>query len=122
MLEAFNRDDADRVVAAFVDDCVLHEPPEMPDRPPLGFRGHDGIREWMQKLRGTADVRFEMHGHTVTGEVIVAEWTAAGRGHASGVPINWSTFAVVHMRDRKIATAQGFLTMTEALEAAGVGE
>ena len=122
MLEAFNRDDPDAVVAAFVEDCELHEPPEMPDRPTLGFRGYDGIREWMEKLRGIADVRFELGRCTVTGDVIVSEWNAGGHGQASGVPIKWTTFTVVHIRDGKIAKAQGFLSMAEALEAAGLRE
>jgi len=119
MLEAFNRDDADAVVAAFTEDCEVHEPPEMPDRPAHGFRGHDGIREWMGQLRGIADVRFELHDFSVAGDVIVSEWAARGRGQASGVPIAWSTFTVLHLRERRIARAAGFLTMAEALEAAG---
>ena len=42
MFEAFNRGDVDAVIATFDDGCVLEEPREMPDRPSLGFRGHDG--------------------------------------------------------------------------------
>jgi ketosteroid isomerase-like protein len=122
MMEAFNRDDPDAVVAAFAQDCELYEPPEMPDRLPLGFRGHDGIREWVDKLRSIADVRFEPHDFSVTGDVIVSEWAAHGRGQASGVPIQWSTFTVLRMREGKIARAEAFLTMAEALEAAGLEE
>jgi ketosteroid isomerase-like protein len=122
MLEAFNRDDPDAVVAAFDEDCRLYEPPEMPDRPPLGFRGHEGIREWMHKLRGVANVRFEPGSFTHGGDVIVSELAARGRGQASGVPIHWQTFAVLHMREARIARAEGFLTLAEALEAAGLSE
>ena len=122
MLEAFNRDDVDDVVAAFAEDCVLYEPPEMPDRPALGFRGHEGVREWVGKLRGIADVRFEPQDFSVSGDVIVSEWAASGRGQASGVPIGWSSFAVLHMREGKIARAEAFLTSSEALEAAGLSE
>jgi len=56
MLEAFNRDDVDQLVAAFTEDCELYEPPEMPDRLATGFRGHEGIREWADNLRRAADV------------------------------------------------------------------
>jgi ketosteroid isomerase-like protein len=73
MVEAFNRDDFDGVMAAFHEDCEVHEPPEMPDRPALGFRGHAGIREWMEKLRGIAGVRFEPRGFITSGDVIVSE-------------------------------------------------
>jgi hypothetical protein len=44
MLDAFNGGDVDAVLATFTDDCVLREPPEMPDSPAEGFQGHDGIR------------------------------------------------------------------------------
>jgi ketosteroid isomerase-like protein len=120
MVEAFNRDDFDGVMAAFHEDCEVHEPPEMPDRPALGFRGHAGIREWMEKLRGIAGVHFEPRGFITSGDVIVSEWASRGRGEASGVPIEWTTFAVLRMREGKIARADGFLSRDEALEAAGL--
>ncbi len=122
MLEAFNRGDSDAVVAVFAEDCELHEPPEMPDSPTLGFRGYDGIREWMEKLRGVGNVRFELGRCMATGDVIVSEWTGSGRGESSGVPLEWSTFTVVHIGKGKIAKAQAFLSMAEALEAAGLSE
>ena len=59
MLDAFNRGDVPAVLAAFDQNCELDEPPEMPDRRPQGFRGHDGIREWMANLREVAGIEFE---------------------------------------------------------------
>ena len=38
------------------------------------------------------------------------------------MPIQWRTFTVLQLRDGKIARAEGFLTMSEALEAAGLSE
>jgi ketosteroid isomerase-like protein len=122
MLDAFNRDDVAAVIAAFDEDCELYEPREVPDRPAPGFRGHDGIREWMANLRETAGVQFEPIGFTSSGETIFSEWASRGLGQASGVPIEWRTFAVIRMRDGKIARAQGFLSRDEALEAAGIEE
>lgn len=46
--------------------------------------------------------------------------TAGGLGQASEVPVEWTTFAVLHMRDGKIARAQGFLSRDEALKATGL--
>lgn len=122
MLEAFNRDDLDRVVAAFTEDCVLYEPPEMPDRLATGYRGHDGIRAWADNLRRIADVRFEQSDSSGTGDVIVSEWAGRGRGQASNVSLQWTSFVVLQMRDGRIARAEAFLTMSEALEAAGLSE
>jgi ketosteroid isomerase-like protein len=122
MLAAFNRGDVPAVVAAFDERCELHEPQEVPDSPALGFHGHDGIREWMANLRGVAGVRFEPRSFTTSGEVILSEWASRGLGRVSGVPVEWTTFVVLRMRDGKIARAQGFLSKDGALEAAGLRE
>ena len=110
MIDAFNRDDVDEVVAAFAEDCELYEPPEMPDRLATGFRGHEGIRKWAENLRGIADVRFEPRDLGGTGDVIVSEWVGHGRGQASNVPLQWTSFVVLQMRGGKIARAEAFLT------------
>ncbi|MGH2926048.1 MAG: nuclear transport factor 2 family protein [Solirubrobacterales bacterium] len=122
MLAAFNRGDVVAVIAAFDRDCALDEPWEMPDSPRSGFRGHDGVRDWMTNLREVVGVRFEALGFTTIGDVIVGEFAARGLGQASGVPVEWTTFAVVRMRDRKIMRAQAFLTKDEAVQAAGLPE
>ena len=120
MIDAFNRGDVPAVIAAFDENCELYEPPEMPDTPAPGFRGHDGIREWMTNLREVVGVRFEPTSLTTSGDVVLSGLTARGVGQASGVPIEWTTFAVVHLRDGKIARSQAFLGRDEALEAAGL--
>ena len=122
MLDAFNRGDVDAVIAAFHEGCEVSEPPEMPDRPALGFHGHDGIREWMTNLREVAGVEFRTRSFTTSGDVIVTELASRGQGQASGVPVEWTTFAVLRVREGKIARAQGFLSRDEALKAAGLPE
>ena len=122
MLDAFNGGDVPAVLAAFDENCELNEPPEIPDRPALGFRGHDGIRKWMANLREVAGVQFEPMSFTTSGDVIVSEWASRGLGQGSGVPLEWTTFAVLRMRDGRILRAQGFLNRAEALEAAGLRE
>jgi ketosteroid isomerase-like protein len=76
----------------------------------------------MEKLRGVAEVRFEARSFTARGDIVVSEWASSGRGQASGAPVQWTTFAVMRMRNGKIASAQGFLARSEALEAAGLRE
>jgi ketosteroid isomerase-like protein len=122
MLDAFNRGDADAVVATFDERCELHEPPEMPDRPAGGFRGHDGIRAWMANLRDAAGAEFEPRSVTSHGEVVLFELASRGRGEASGAPFEWTTFAVARVREAKIVSIQAFLSRNEALEAVGLRE
>ena len=122
MLEAFNRGDIDGVLATFDEACLVEEPLEMPDSPSMGFRGHDGIREWMANLRGVAGVSFEPRSFQTTGDAVVSELAAHGQGQGSGVPFEWTTFAALRMCNGKIARAQGFLSRDDALEAVGLSE
>jgi ketosteroid isomerase-like protein len=121
MLDAFNRGDADAVVATFAEDCELHEPPEMPDRPDAGFRGHAGIRAWMRNLREFGGVRFEPITLTPVGEAMLAELDSSGRGPTGGVPFSWTTFAVIEVRDARLTRVRAFLTRAEAVAAARAG-
>jgi ketosteroid isomerase-like protein len=122
MLDAFNRGDVAAVTANFDESCELHEPPETPDTPTRGFRGHDGVRAWMTNLHEVAGVQFEPTSSKTSGEVVFSEWVARGVGHGSGVPIEWTSFIVLHMHAGKIVRAQAFLGRDQALEAAGLSE
>jgi ketosteroid isomerase-like protein len=118
MLDAFNRGDVEAVVATFDDRCEIDEPQEMPDGPATGFRGHDGIREWMANLRRVAGVRFEARSFTASADFVISELASTGLGQASGVPVEWTTFAVVRMHNGRIARVQAFLDKDAAAEAA----
>jgi ketosteroid isomerase-like protein len=122
MLAAFNRDDVEAVIAAFDESCEINEPLEMPDSPATGFRGHDGIREWMGNLRAVANARFEPRSFTLNGDLVLCELASRGLGQGSGVPIEWATFAVMQMRNGKIWRVQVFLDREEALDAVGLSE
>ena len=122
MLSAFNEGDVEAVLAAFDEDCQVEEPPEMPDRPARGFLGHEGIREWMANLRGVAQARFEPRSFMSEDELVFMELGSRGRGEASGVPFEWTTFAVIRLNDGKITRVQAYLDRAEALEAAGLSE
>ena len=122
MLDAFNRDDVDTVIAAFDEGCEIKEPLEMPDSPVMGYRGHDGIRAWMGNLRGVAGAGFEPRRVTPSGDLLLCELASRGLGEASGVPIEWMTFAVFEMRGGKIARIRVFLSREEAREAVGLSD
>jgi ketosteroid isomerase-like protein len=118
MLGAFNGDDVHGVLATFDEDCMIVEPPEMPDTPHQGFRGHDGVRAWMANLRGIGGIEFTATSAEAKGDVVLSEWTARGLGQTSGAPIAWTTFAVLRVRDGRISRAEAFLSEDEARSAA----
>jgi ketosteroid isomerase-like protein len=121
MIDAFNRDDVEAVIAAFDADCEIKEPPEMPDSPIVGYRGHAGVRGWMENLRGVASAGFEPRRFESSGNSVLCELASTGLGQASGVPVAWITYAVFEMRGEKIARIEVFLSRAEALEAAQAG-
>ena len=122
MLDAFNRDDVEAVIATFHASCEINEPPEMPDSPPTGFHGHDGIRQWMGNLREVAKARFEPRSFTPNGDLLLCELASRGLGQGSEVPIDWTTFAVMRICDGKIERVRVFLDRESALEAVGLSE
>jgi ketosteroid isomerase-like protein len=109
LFEAFNRGEVEAVVDAFDPDCELYEPREMPDTPADGYRGHDGIREWMANLRETGGVTFEAVAVTAEGDVVFSEWIGRGTGQTSGVPIEWPTWAVAEIREGKVLRLGAYL-------------
>ena len=120
LLDAFNRDDTDTVLAAFDEGCEIDEPAQMPDSPTAGYRGHNGIREWMGNLREVGGASFELRTATPSGDALLCELASRGRGRGSDMPIEWTTFAVIDVRHGKITRIRVFLDEGEALEAVGL--
>ena len=122
LVDAFNRDDIDTVLAAFDEGCEIHEPPQMPDSPPRGYRGHSGIREWMGNLREVGGVSFELLTATPNGNTLLCDLGSRGQGRGSELPIEWTTYALFYVRQGRIARVRVFLDRAEALEAAGLSK
>jgi ketosteroid isomerase-like protein len=80
LVDAFNRDDIDSVLAAFADDCKIEEPPQMPDSPRTGYAGHQGVREWMGNLREVAGASFELRSSAPWATCWSASSARAGAG------------------------------------------
>jgi len=120
LVDAFNRDDTDTVLATFDADCEINEPPQMPDSPATGYRGHGGIREWMGNLRGIGGVSFELRAATPSGDALLCELASRGQGRGSNVPIEWRAFAAFDVRHGKVTRIRIFLDKAEALEAVGL--
>jgi ketosteroid isomerase-like protein len=93
----------------------------MPDSPAGGYRGHDGIREWMANLRRTTAVTFELGTVEDHDGVLLAEVVARGRGESSDVPLEWTTHTVVRLRGDKLHRVQAFLSRDDALDAVSAG-
>ena len=103
MLDAFNCDDLEAVIASYEEGCEIVEPP---------------------RCQAPGAAEFKPKAFTTTGDLVLCELVSRGLGPASGVPIEWTTFAVVRVRTGKIAQVRVFLSREQALGSrgtAGVG-
>jgi ketosteroid isomerase-like protein len=117
--EAFNSGDAEAWITAWHPDGELYELVGIPDAPEV-YRGHDGIREWLDNARGIVghDFRMELKEVTLVGGALLTEIAGTGVGEGSGIPVEWTTFIAIWMRDGKIVRSRAYFEREQAIEAA----
>jgi len=87
------------------------------------FRGHDGFRRWYaESMESFEQLSTEFREYRDLGDRILAFGHIHARGRGSGVEIDSPTGWVFTVRGGQIEKAEGFLSPTEALEAAGLSE
>jgi ketosteroid isomerase-like protein len=106
--EAWSRRDLDAILE------LVHPAAEV--RPVLGanfetdvYRGHDGIRRWMEELHGEWET-FEVRVTALVqrGDRVLCPFQIHARGRASGILIEGEMFHVIEMRDGLIGRLDGF--------------
>jgi ketosteroid isomerase-like protein len=87
------------------------------------YRGHDGVRQWIQDTFDVIeDWRLELD-EVVTGDdqdVLVAVSRFIGRMRHTDLPANFPLTVVVRFRDGLIVRFEGYRERSEAIEAAGL--
>jgi ketosteroid isomerase-like protein len=87
------------------------------------FHGHDGVRRFFQMLREAfGDFGWEPQEFVDQGDhvIVATRFFAAGRG--SGVPVEATIYNVWTVRHGKAVRVHGYLSRSDALEAAGLSE
>lgn len=78
VLDAFNRQDLDAIMAHFADDAVF-ESPRGTDPWGTRFAGKDAVREGLaRRFTGIPDVHYGNDRHFVSGDRGVSEWLLTG--------------------------------------------
>jgi ketosteroid isomerase-like protein len=121
--EAFARGGLDRFMEHFSEDVDYRAAEDAPDD--IGpIHGRDALREWLQDWIDTFD-GFEMELLKLIdageGKVVALE-RFAGRAKRSGVETDQTIGDVFTIRDGMIATGREYLSLDQALEAAGLSE
>ena len=124
MLQAFNDGDIEDIVAD-CDPAVEWEEQSIPGVEPL-YCGHDGVRRWAAAILGVREelgpLEGRLEGVKEAGDMVIGSVRFEGEGRSSGVRVPMHVHMVGTFRDGKLVRRQVFLTLAEALEAAGLRE
>jgi ketosteroid isomerase-like protein len=124
MLQAFNDGDIEAIVAE-CDPAVEWEEQSIPGVERL-YRGHEGVRRWGAAVLGVREelgpLQGRLEGVKETDDMVIASVCFEGEGRSSGARVPMHVHMVATFRDRKVVRRQVFLTLAEALEAAGLSE
>jgi ketosteroid isomerase-like protein len=119
--EAF-RDSGEEAIFEYLHaDIVVTPVEELPGAET--FHGHDGFRRFFQTMREAfGDFGWEPQEFVDLGDHILVEtrFFAAGRG--SGIPVEAMIYNVWTVRQGKAVRVRGYLSRSQALEAAGLRE
>jgi len=94
---------------------------------PGPYYGHEGLRKWFRDVNDPdmgLDIQlFELEDvvEVEDGRVLTTQ-RATGRGRSSGLAVDQRWGSIIGLRDGRIASAFGYPTPEEALEAAGLSE
>ena len=122
LLEAWNQGDVAATLDQFDDDCEVAFRPQVPEPGP--FHGRVELGAWMEGFRAAwissrvqlVDVAAEQD------DQLVAMLRLTGVGAESGIPIELDWANLFEFRDGKIVRWRDFDDLSEALEAARLGE
>jgi ketosteroid isomerase-like protein len=86
-----------------------------------GYRGHDGVRDYMAEAHDLWDVlEPEGRSHEDLGDRVLVAGHCRVRGRSSGAGSDPATSWVIHIRDGRIVSHRACATYDEAAQLAGV--
>jgi ketosteroid isomerase-like protein len=119
--EAFNDRDPDAMLADWSDDVVMRLIGGFADLMGPEFKGHDGVREWMEEWVGNVPVRAEIETIHEAGDQVAVIACVSGTGESSGTPVALRGGQVYTFRGRQICAVENYYEADEALAAVGLG-
>jgi ketosteroid isomerase-like protein len=116
--DAFNRRDLDGLLA-LMDPDIEFAPFEIALAGGEPFRGHDGVRTWLEEAFAIfPDIRAELGDIHDLGAAVVASGRLHGQGSESGASFDRPLHMAEEWRDGKVVWWYAYATEAEALDAA----
>lgn len=88
------------------------------------YRGHDGVRAWLQELQETwgGEFRIEADEFFDLGDQTLALGDLLGRGTHSGIEVTMQAIGVARWRDGRCLSHRGYMHREDALRDLGITE
>ncbi len=122
MLDAFNSEDIERVLALADPDFETEIPAYLSAEPDV-YRGHDGMRRYFDAFReAMRSVRFESEGMWDAGADVVVLMRIIATGRATAIEVQQQSASVWTIRNGKVARIRMHKSPAAALAAVGLAQ
>jgi ketosteroid isomerase-like protein len=122
LLEAFNSEDIERVLALTHRDVVVEISPEVSAEPDT-YRGHDGMRRYFQSFRDAMDeIRFESEQVVDVGPSVVVALRLTASGRQTAIRVQQRSAGVWTTAEGKLIRIRSYASADDALKAVGLAE
>lgn len=122
LLEAFNSEDIDRVLALAHEDLEIEISPDVSAEPDI-YLGHDGMRRYFQSFRDAmVDIHFEAERIWEIGATVVVALLLTATGRQTAIVVEQRSAGVWTFNDGKLIGIHAYGSPADALQAAGLVE
>ena len=122
ILEAFNSEDIDLILAFTHPDFEVDVPAEFSTEPDV-YRGHDGMRRYWDSFQDAMyEIRIRPERLWDAGEAVVAAMHLTARGRHTAITVEQRMVGVWTIRERRAARIRIYASAAEALRAVGLEE
>jgi ketosteroid isomerase-like protein len=122
LIEAFNSEDIDRVLALADTDVEIEISPDVSAEPDI-YLGHDGMRRYFQSFRDAmVDIRFEAEQIWEIDAAVVVALLLTATGRQTAIVVEQRSAGVWTFREGKLLGIRAYASPADALAAAGLVE
>jgi ketosteroid isomerase-like protein len=122
LIEAFNSEDIDRVLALAHTDVEIEISPDVSAEPDV-YLGHDGMRRYFQSFRDAmVDIRFEAEQIWEIDAAVVVALLLTATGRQTAIVVEQRSAGVWTFREGKLFGIRAYASPADALAAAGLVE
>jgi ketosteroid isomerase-like protein len=119
LIEAFNSEDIDRVLALAHEDVEIEISPEVSAEPDI-YLGHDGMRRYFQSFRDAmVEIHFEAEQIWEIDAAVVVALLLTARGRQTAIVVEQHSAGVWTFSDGKLIGIHAYASPADALQAAG---